>query len=132
MRILRVLAPLIVGGAVFALLQQFLHVPSWLSVIAALLVTALTFLAEAFDFAKKPLELRKLWFEGSKLQREVARDRNAEREAQRLVHLPTPEEVKEYGASLVEREIRRRYRREERLDRLPVKPFIADLHEEDR
>lgn len=129
MRFLRLLFPLILAAAAFAFTQQFLHVRSWISATIALAVAAFTFVGEFFDFLKKPLELRKLWLEGSKLQRDAVKERHAEEQAERLVRLPTPDEMQEYGASYVEREIRRRYRREE-LDRLHVKIFIIDSREE--
>jgi len=97
--------------------------------VIAIAIAAVTFSSQFFDFAKKPLELRKLWLENAKLKREAEQDKRAEEQARRLVRLPTPYEVKEYGASYVEREIRRRYRREE-LDRLRVNIFIIDSHEE--
>ncbi|HEX3683339.1 MAG TPA: hypothetical protein VHU83_12455 [Bryobacteraceae bacterium] len=129
MRFLRLLLLLILAVAAFTLIHQFLQLRTWISAVIAIAIAAVTFSGQFFDFAKKPLELRKLWLENAKLKREAEQDKRAEEQAQRLVHLPTPDEVKEYGASYVEREIRRRYRREE-LDRLHVKIFIIDSREE--
>lgn len=129
MRLLRLLLPLILAAAAFSLIHQLLHLRTWISAVIAIAIAAVTFSSQFFDFAKKPLELRKLWLENAKLKREAEQDKRAEEQARRLVRLPTPYEVKEYGASYVEREIRRRYRREE-LDRLRVNIFIIDSHEE--
>jgi hypothetical protein len=126
---LRLLIPPILAAAAFALIHQLLHLQTWISAVIAAAVAAVAFSSQFFDFAKKPLEVRKLWLENAKLKREAEKDRRAEEQAQRLVRLPTPDEVKEYCASYVEREIQRRYRRED-LDRLHVKIFIIDSREE--
>jgi hypothetical protein len=101
-----------------------------LSIVIAIAAGALTILAEVLEFAKKPLEVMKLGQEVAKLQREAKKDKRLEQVEERLVKLPTAEEIREYGASHVERTLKRRYRREEEPDRLHPKPFIADSQED--
>ncbi len=95
MRFLRPLAALILGAAAFSLIQQFLHLQLWISAVIAIAVAAFTVVGEFFDFVKKPFEVRKLWLEGSKLQRQAAKEREADEQSRRLVRLPTPDEVKD-------------------------------------
>jgi hypothetical protein len=101
-----------------------------IAAIVAVGVSVVTFISEGAEFSKKILEVTKLYHEISKLRREGKKEKRAEQEENRLVRPPTAEEVKEYGASYIERVVRRHYRREEKNERLKVKPFITDSRED--
>ena len=74
MRLLRLLLPLILAAAAFSLIHQFLNLRTWISAVIAIAIAVVTFSSQFFDFAKKPLELRKLWLENAKLKREAEQD----------------------------------------------------------
>ncbi len=103
--------------------------PQWVFITIAVMTSIIAFLGAVFDWVKKPLETMKLWQENAKLRREADTDKIAKEERKRSVQLATPEEIRKYGASYVERAIDRRYRQEKDSDYLTSKPFIADSHE---
>jgi hypothetical protein len=128
-RILPFVISLIIGIAAFVIIQELLHVQSWIAAIIAGAALIFTFLSAVFEFLKKPLELQKLWRENEKLKRE---NKRFEEEKNRRIHEPTPAEVEKYSAPYIERIVTQRYRREERLDRVSVRRFIVESHEERR
>ena len=88
------------------------------------------FIGQAAEFFKKLLEPIKLSHEISKLRREAEKDKRTVQEESRLVKPATAEEIKKYGTSYIEREIDRRFLREEEPDRLKPRPFISTSRED--
>jgi hypothetical protein len=129
-RIVRLVLPIVIVAVVFFLLQHIVQLRPWLSIVIAVGAGVITILGEVLEFTKKPLEVMKLGQEIAKLQREAKKDRKLEQAEERLVKLPTADEIREYGVSHVERALRRRYKREQELEKLPPKPFIADSQED--
>ncbi len=131
---LRAVLSALVGVGVYSLLRRIplnwlSLLPQWLFITISVMTSIVTFLGVVFDWVKKPLETMKLWQETAKLRREAERDKKTEEEKKRSVRLATPEEIRKYGASYVERAIDRRYRQEKDSDYLTSKPFITDSHE---
>ncbi len=121
----RVVLALFIGLAVFGSVQHFFH----LNFSTSLALAVLAALVAVLEGLKKVLEPRKLWLEISKLNREEKAAKKAAREGDRIIQVPTPNEIVEYGQSLVERTLRDRYRKTGRYP-LDVEQFITDSHED--
>ncbi|HEY1950020.1 MAG TPA: hypothetical protein VGG97_23625 [Bryobacteraceae bacterium] len=112
----------------FGIVRQYLT-DRWSIFIAAASGT-FVFLGEALDFGRKLLEIEKLQRENSKLRREAKKDKDTEQNANRLVHPATPEEVKKYGQSYLERKLTAHYKLEAQKERLAARVFIERVQEE--
>lgn len=112
---------LILGSAVFLALR---HTSLWVGIAAGVATAALVALAQAVDLFKKVLETYKIWLD-------LRSTRKTEKRQDGIVQLATPQEIKEYAQSVVERSLKQRFQKTGEYH-LETNRMIIDLREEKR
>jgi hypothetical protein len=116
--IIRIGLALFFGLMLFGAIQHYFQLARWASVLLATLGGIFAALGVSIDLLKKWYELRKLWRD----------DKEATAAKGRIIRLPTADEVRMHGQSLVERALYQRFSVSEQV-RLEPSRFVARVHE---